>query len=116
MGTFAGVSDQETARRLFGAAPLPAFDSVVPLAMCGAFKGTAPEWAVTRSARLSDRIGVTITVGAGGQLTAEWDPDRPDLLGFKLNADEMLAYRTLRDGLVQGVAERRGIKIGVIEI
>jgi hypothetical protein len=57
-----------------------------------------PEWALTRTVRLSRRYTVEMTCGPAG-FTCEWIPGRPDLVGKLLNKEEARNYRTARDEL-----------------
>ncbi len=68
------------------------------------------ELATTKTARLSRRLSVTITVGRTG-MTCEWIPSLP----AKLNAKEARRYREARNATVAEVAQRLGGMAVIVE-
>ncbi len=72
-----------------------------------------PEWAVTRTIKLSSRYSVEMTVGPGG-FTCEWSPEipRPGSCTHK----ELKRYRAGRDALVAEVAQRMGRAVMLVEL
>ena len=71
------------------------------------------EWALMQKARLSDRIAVEMTIGPLG-FVCEWEPNRPDILGIKLNKQEAQRYRKARTELVKRYAENINLKGNVL--
>jgi hypothetical protein len=69
------------------------------------------EKAKAKTFRLSDRLSVEITVGAGG-VVCEWDPDLPK----KMTANEMAGYHKAMDEMVLVVAEMIGGNVMVVEM
>lgn len=68
------------------------------------------EYAETKTVRLSPRMAVTLTVGAGG-ICCEWDPRLPR----KLRPKELARYRAARDEMLGRLAERMGTRVLVVE-
>lgn len=69
------------------------------------------EAAETKTFRLSKRLSVEITVGAGG-MTCEWDPDMPD----KLTDKELRRYRAARAEMLQRLAAMAGVAVALVEL
>ena len=67
--------------------------------------------AAAKTFRLSKRLAVEITVGAGG-MTCEWDPAMP----AKLTAKELDRYRQGRNEMLRRLAEMVGGNVVMIEI
>ena len=70
----------------------------------------ATDKTASKTFRLSKRLSVEITVGAGG-LTCEWDPDMP----AKLTAKELDRYRKARNEMLRRLAELVGGSVVVVE-
>lgn len=64
----------------------------------------------SKTFRLSRRLSVEITVGAGG-MTCEWDPELPK----RLTGGELRRYRAARAEMVSRLAERLGGAVIVVE-
>jgi hypothetical protein len=69
------------------------------------------EAAESKTFRLSRRLSVEITAGAGG-LVAEWQPDMPD----RLTAKELRRYRAARHEMAARLAERLGRAVVLLEL
>ena len=69
------------------------------------------ESTVTRTARLSDSLSVTITASRIG-VTAEWHPAPPETL----TTSELRRYREARNAAVAEVATRLGTRALVVEV
>lgn len=69
------------------------------------------EAAESKSFRLSRRLSVEITLGAGG-MVCEWDPSMPD----RLTAKELRRYRTARAEMLRRLADRLGVNVGCVEV
>jgi hypothetical protein len=69
------------------------------------------ESAEAKTFRLSRRLKVDITVGAGG-MVVEWDPEQPD----KLTAKELKRYRAARAEMLSRLSGRIGGAVVVVEL
>jgi len=69
------------------------------------------EQAESKTFRLSRRLSVEITVGAGG-MVVEWHPEMPD----KLTAKELRRYRAARHEMLLRLSERTGGAVVCIEL
>jgi hypothetical protein len=71
------------------------------------------EWAVSRTARLSKRFTVDLTIGPGG-FVCEWSPREPRR--GELTGKEIRRYRRARDACVTEVAERMVGNVLLVEL
>lgn len=69
------------------------------------------EKAEAKTFRLSRRLSVEITAGAGG-MVVEWLPDVPD----KLTSKELRRYRAARSEMVNRLADKIGGAVVVVEV
>ena len=71
------------------------------------------EWAISKTARLSKRFTVDLTIGPGG-FVCEWSPRSPRR--GELTGKEIHRYRRARDTCVTEVAERMGGNVLLVEL
>jgi hypothetical protein len=71
----------------------------------------APEWAITKTVRLSRRLAVNMTCGPAG-LVCEWDPAPPT----SLRTSERRRYRRARDHLLIEMKDRLGLGGAILVI
>jgi hypothetical protein len=71
------------------------------------------ECTLKQKARLSDRLAVEFTFGPAG-FRCDWEPNRPDILGIRLNKKERQRYRAARDELTLRYAHEAGLKGNIL--
>ena len=70
------------------------------------------ERAVTKTYRLSRRLTVDMTVGAGGLFTCEWSPDIPRSMSRK----EQKRYLAARSEMLKLLADMLGGGVAVVDL